>query len=83
MTPDDIKKINELIGERDRLKSGLEIMDDKDHKKADSFNAYIGGSPYGGHHFLCLTLAREQLLYHIKERLFHVELALKTYGVEA
>lgn len=83
MTPDDIKKINELISERDRLTSGLKSIDGE-HKKVAEWPVKVGdGGSYGHNHVAHLTLTREQIVYHIKERLFHVELALKTYGVEA
>lgn len=85
LTADDLGKICDLMQERASIKNAL-LLIDTDYKNKEKFSLsmddYRGGySGMNKNTWATLTLSREMVIHHFKDRLTHVEIAITTYGV--
>lgn len=81
----DLDKIKSLVDERKRLLRAKEAVDK--NTKVETYNSQLidpenPHSSYGSNILLCMNMSRGEVLHHITSRLYQVELAIKTYGVE-
>lgn len=83
----DIKLIQDLTDQRNSLNNVLKVLNTKD-AKIDEWRIQVVNeiNPYGSHSYgmntlITVSVTKELVMYHLKAKLYQVELALKTYGI--